>query len=694
MERNPVETERLLREAYPPIAESWRAHDVSRCLLYFGLTRMSAGGLDDADHASGTAERHWREIEKPLHIHRILLQRSWVDIFRGDFDAARERANEARELLDSWPRHSWLQYARLDDHLGSIWRADALADPQNAKTKLERAAELKVPAALAVDSVRHSIADADARMRWATYVSARILAGAFAVAWEWENTELVSELVEYHSARGTFSAEPDREAAEWTGTATVEVPLESVDEYALVASGESASGGGAALTRLGPLPPLQMDPDHRADHDSLSRAGVRAVRPRRHRRWRRMVDVAVTDPAPTLVLRFADVGIATYASLRVVGEPSRTVTWVVEEPALVEALDGLADALPDPRESETRRDAVDRAITRGPFATSESELAIARTLGAQLLPAPAWQLLVDCVSSPRAALFVSPSARLARVPWGLLAMPNDEGYRLMELVDVLMATPPNIVHSSRTPARWRDRRDGPPLLVLDPRVPGQRPDSPLGSVLGRPSEETALARHFADLMTRRRVLPGVVTSVELFRRADADRTWLADLLAHEPSRLLYVGHATAADGDVGHAYRAALHLADDRPLTASDLMSLKLPMPPRVALIACASGGDYQFDEATGLVAAMILGGAQLVTATLWSLPTAAGYRQFASNADDLDPMADAIIAVDQAHETADAGCAVNAWQREQMRRWRDGDLAASPLYWAALVTFAVDGAR
>ena len=73
-----------------------------------------------------------------------------------------------------------------------------------------------------------------------------------------------------------------------------------------------------------------------------------------------------------------------------------------------------------------------------------------------------------------------------------------------------------------------------------------------------------------------------------------------------------------------------LHLADERPLTAADLMSAKLPMPPRIAMVACASGGDYQFDEATGLVAAMILGGAQLVTATLWSLPTAAGYRQFA----------------------------------------------------------------
>ena len=101
-----------------------------------------------------------------------------------------------------------------------------------------------------------------------------------------------------------------------------------------------------------------------------------------------------------------------------------------------------------------------------------------------------------------------------------------------------------------------------------------------------------------------------------------------------------------------------------------------------------------QFDEATGLVAAMILGGAQLVTATLWSLPTTAGYRQFAPTADDHDPMAEAIIAVDRAHEDPHAGRAVNRWQREQMRRWRDGDTGASPLYWAALATFAVDGAR
>ncbi|MCW2563406.1 MAG: hypothetical protein JWQ31_1966 [Mycobacterium sp.] len=398
--------------------------------------------------------------------------------------------------------------------------------------------------------------------------------------------------------------------------------------------------------------------------------------------------------AVTLVLRFADVGIATYASLRVVGQPARTVTWAVQESDLVAALDQLATALPDPRESETRRDAVERSIAAGPFAAPATELAIARTLGAQLLAPAAWQLLTDCVASPRAALFVTPSARLARVPWGLLAMPNDDGYRLMELADVLMAAPSNIVHAERTPADWDDRRDGPALLILDPRVPGQRPDSDLGSVLGRPAPETPLAQHFTELMGRRKILPDVSSAVELFRRTDADRPWLARQLDRQPSRLLFVGHATAADGDIGHADRAALHLADEHALTAADLMSAKLPMPPRIAMMACASGGDYQFDEATGLVAAMILGGAQLVTATLWSLPTTAGYRQFAPAADDHDPMAEAIIAVDGSHEDPDAGRAVNRWQREQMRRWRDGDTSASPLYWAALTTYAVDGAR
>ncbi len=291
-------TEQLVSEAQPAIARYERAHDVARCWLYMGLTRLASGALEAADECWAHAERHWRELGKPLHLHRILLQRSWIAIFWSRFADAVELIAQARELLDSSPRSSWLQYAQLDNHLGTVWRADALADlgfdssgdpdetleetearqaeglgilhgevgtPEywRGMTKLEQAAELKVPAALAVDSVRFSIADADARSRWATSISAPILAGAFAVAWEWENTALISELVEYHSARGTFDTDPQRPAiGEWasTGTATVLVDTDPEPATALAAAGPPA-GARRSLTRLGPLPPLQMQPD-------------------------------------------------------------------------------------------------------------------------------------------------------------------------------------------------------------------------------------------------------------------------------------------------------------------------------------------------------------------------------------------------------------------------------------------------
>jgi hypothetical protein len=287
-------TEQLVSEAQPVLARFARAHDVARCWLYMGLTRLASGALEAADECWGHAERHWRELGKPLPLHRILLQRSWIAIFWGRFADAVELIAQARELLDSSPRSSWLQYAQLDNHLGTVWRADALTDlgfdssgdPEEtlqetearqaeglgilrgevgtpeywrAMTKLEQAAELKLPAALAVDSVRYSITDADARSRWATSVSAPILASAFAVAWEWENTQLISELVEYHSARGTFNAEPQApKVGDWATTATSTVLIDTGE--ALAAAGPPAMGG-SSLTRLGPLPPLQMQPD-------------------------------------------------------------------------------------------------------------------------------------------------------------------------------------------------------------------------------------------------------------------------------------------------------------------------------------------------------------------------------------------------------------------------------------------------
>jgi hypothetical protein len=130
--------------------------------------------------------------------------------------------------------------------------------------------------------------------------------------------------------------------------------------------------------------------------------------------------------AVTLVLRFADVGIATYASLRVVGQPARTVTWAVQESDLLAALDQLSTALPDPRVSETRRDAIERAIATGPFAAPDTELAIARTLGMQFLSPEAWQLLSDCAArrAPRRSYHRAPGWRGCRP----LALWSDDGY--------------------------------------------------------------------------------------------------------------------------------------------------------------------------------------------------------------------------------------------------------------------------
>ena len=291
-------TEQLVTEAQPVITRYARGHDIARCWLYLGFIRLGSGALQAADECWEHAERHWRELGKPLHLHRILLQRSWIAIFWSHFADAVELIAQARELLDSSPRSSWLQYAKLDNHLGTVWRADALADlgfdssgdpdetleetearqaegigilrgevgtPEywRGMAKLQQAAELKVPAALAVDSVRYSIADADARSRWAASISAPILASAFAVAWEWENTQLISELVEYHSARGTFDTDLQRPTiGEWasTATATVVIDNDSEPELALAAAGAPVSGH-RSLTRLGPLPPLQMQPD-------------------------------------------------------------------------------------------------------------------------------------------------------------------------------------------------------------------------------------------------------------------------------------------------------------------------------------------------------------------------------------------------------------------------------------------------
>ena len=109
-------------------------------------------------------------------------------------------------------------------------------------------------------------------------------------------------------------------------------------------------------------------------------------------------------------------------------------------------------------------------------------------------------------------------------------------------------------------------------------------------------------------------------------------------------------------------------------------------MPPRVTLVACASGVDLTAPEPFGIATAMLAAGARHVTATLWTLPTdgtlglyghPAGFSWLAQELELLQSADDPVVAL-------------NRWQRHQLERWRLGAPGAqSPLLWGGVVCYA-----
>ena len=187
------------------------------------------------------------------------------------------------------------------------------------------------------------------------------------------------------------------------------------------------------------------------------------------------------------------------------GSRRRTVTWVVDEAGVWSrrwtSWPKRCLTLSRPKPGVTR---VDRAITRGPFATPESERAIARTLGAQLIGlhglAAACRLRV--VAAGRAVRLAERTAGPGAVGSPCDARrrrPSSHGARRRADGGAAEHRP----LAARTRRAGTDRRDEPPLLVLDPRVPGQRPDSRAGLGARQAVVETRRwPRHFAELMQR------------------------------------------------------------------------------------------------------------------------------------------------------------------------------------------------
>ncbi|MBC7300668.1 MAG: CHAT domain-containing protein [Nocardia sp.] len=371
-----------------------------------------------------------------------------------------------------------------------------------------------------------------------------------------------------------------------------------------------------------------------------------------------------------------------------------------------EVLRTLADAVPDPARPGDLR----RVMTEGALVDPATESAMAQALSRVLLPyGLAVQLYELSQRGVRPHLRIQPSPRLAQVPWEIIA--PDPAIRLLDIADVSLLAPVSVVHSPERISRsWTETRDLPVVAVLDPRVPGFRADSELGSVLGRPHPESAVAVHFSGYGAR--LVPRVTDPVELFRRADTDRDWLSEILRRGASRLVYVGHVTCAAPESGQSEHAELHLSctagtrgfaaanrTHRPLSAKDLLlgthSLDpspvpgrdlWPMPSRVALIACESGGDLRFTEALGLTTAALAAGAELVTATRWPLPTDHAFHTLTPTT--TYPLQAAICAVDTAHDSSTPIPTLLAWQRARLAAWRTTPAPAnSPLLWAAFAT-------
>ena len=375
-----------------------------------------------------------------------------------------------------------------------------------------------------------------------------------------------------------------------------------------------------------------------------------------------------TLPIRTVQIKFVDAE-HLYVSWRwehALGEPRVAVL----DPAGL-PLAELAAALPSPLPGESVRDALGRAQA-GPLLDRAREQALAEGLARGLFPPPLAEELNGYLSQGvRVHLRIQPAPSIAQVPWEALRL--SAGERLVHVADVSVLVPASVRNAAdREVSAWDPA--GPVVGVLDPRVPGFPDDSALGSVLGPVSP--ALSAMAAPMV------PGG------FRRDDVTRDVLESLLA-SAARFLYVGHVTTG----AHGLDARMHLCcgagtsgraelvgAHRPLTAADIAlghgsARPWRIPNRVALIACESGGDARFAEPSGLVAAMVHGGAEYVTAARWTLPTG-------------DRFASAVVAVNEAHEAADPVAGLGLWQRAQADRWdREGDPAASPILWGAFST-------
>ncbi|NEC85365.1 hypothetical protein [Streptomyces sp. SID12501] len=626
---------------------------------------------------------------------------------------------QAREVYERCAQVDLMLARALEDNLNRTDHGD------HETLSIDNALSLALPAALTLAAARFDFATAHARHQW-LQLADEAMELVFRLAVRRQDQGLLFELVEHRSAGALLALDrtppsaPDRSASA-EDTKSV-FPSAAMKTYAhadgpMTLGGVAAEAAAAAGLRVAPPPKVRMAAQG-AGRVALQEY-IAGAEFRYHRRIVTDEEVPFwfTDDLtsrPVVQVRLADAG-----------DLFMTWTWAggargfgtgqgrADEVDL--AVRELAASLPAAGEGAA---GVRRAFDSGAMAEQGAEHRLARMLAEALWPEGLTaQIRQVSERAGRPLVRIQPSPRVAQVPWELLAVDGATDERLIELADVVTTTPMSLRRQAAAARPAPDADADPVVLVLDPRIPGFRADSPLGSVLGPPGSDPELLSFVQRRLDAGAVVPSVATPAEAFRRTDLDRDWLSGVLRKGARRLLYVGHVSGAPVEGGQSEDGTLHLCcgpetaglaepvrGHRPLSAKDLLLGTLPLradgesgarlwpaPPRVALIGCESGGDLRFAESFGLATAMIHNGAELVTATRWVLPTSFAFHRLAGLPGSVRPLTEAVIAVDTAHDHPDPVDRLGRWQRERLGHWRAGGrIEHSPLLWAALSSITV----
>lgn len=423
----------------------------------------------------------------------------------------------------------------------------------------------------------------------------------------------------------------------------------------------------------------------------------------------------------------------TYVYWRWLDEDENVFADKIPVDVLRPLLDVLQRALPVAGPGETPAQATARALRDGPFADLVEEAALSTALGRAVLPEVLREQIISrrSKSAKPVHLRVTPSQRLAQIPWEILTV--DGRARLLEYANVTYE-PPATVRSQLADDRVDSAAEHRALYVLDPQLPDRAVDAGMLQTM-----DTEAVARFTAHISARDVRQPATASVPMFpAQATVGRIALGEALRHaKPSRLFYFGHVSSTAFDPGSA---SLHLSDSAavwgraeqvgagqpsiddhlPFSALDILQGTMPcgdvwtrrtfgvgddprpgmviwpMPPRVALIACEGGADYRAAETFGLVMAMITNGARLVTTSRWIMPTDNAFRRYmlGPQAKHASPTTELALRVDDAHTTADPIEDLAEWQRTKLADWLDtGSMLHSPVVWAALSNTAVPAA-